>query len=550
MTASNISTPRRSSDALSLPHGLTLHRPAVSIRIEDLARETQGRMLTFADLLAITQNPIENKRVDSETIAKVEPPLPRRKHNPLADPAMLEATQKEELAITQWINKKVKFLSASDPNDTRKKDRILGEIEYYLRTTCEAPLLTFAEERTIGKDIEMSHEQWSTALLSIPVVQSLAFDLIRQCIKTGRHRQLLDEEQSGEDLQTTDRFIQTLSREWKSLNTTQRTERLVQLGIKNRWMENVMKAASSLQKMADSAKNFDTSLLAKGENVLMKRIGSRSAGKILPALHGIDNAEKWHTVWVNAKQRLCLSNMRLCVAIAAKHQHQGLPLTDLISEGSIGLMRATELFDHSLGWKFSTYATWWIRRGITRELQGKSRTVRVPSNRHYLARDIAKASQRITQEAGHKLSDGELSEALMQEFDITMKELADVRRGYVSIDKPIGNGDATLGDLLLKDQSMPAPAVATDQHALREKIKSVLQMLSYRDREVIKMRYGLGDGHPYTLIQCQRVFGVTRERIRQIEAHALGKLNLENRRKLIKPFVDDLPFVQEKEKDL
>lgn len=290
----------------------------------------------------------------------------------------------------------------------------------------------------------------------------------------------------------------------------------------------------------ESAEEMEKMLTQEGLNIDDPvRMYLKEIGKVplLDAERELYLAERMAQGDEAAKNELVEANLRLVVSIAKRYVGKGMFFLDLIQEGNLGLMKAVEKFDYTKGYKFSTYATWWIRQAITRAIADQARTIRIPVHMVETIHKVSRYSRQLLQELGHEASPEEIAEKMGMSAD-KVREIMKIAQDPVSLETPIGEEeDSHLGDFIPDDDS-PAPAEAASYALLREQLCEVLQTLTPREEHVLKLRFGLTDGRTRTLEEVGKEFNITRERIRQIEAKALRKLRHPSRSKRLRDYLD------------
>ncbi len=304
-------------------------------------------------------------------------------------------------------------------------------------------------------------------------------------------------------------------KEYKSMYTRVKNKKVNKDQLKNKLCFNIKSSTSDPVRMYLKEIGKIRLLTAYGEVQLAKRI------------EGGDNT---------SKQLLVKANLRLVVSIAKKYIGRGLLFLDLIQEGNIGLIRAVEKFDYRRGFKFSTYATWWIRQAITRAMADQARTIRIPVHMIENINKLIRVQRQLLQELGRDPSPEEISEKINFTPDM-IREIIKISQHPISFETPIGEeGDSYLSDFI-EDSDVEAPSEAASLKMLQNKVKEILNTLDYRERKIIELRFGINDGQPKTLEEVGREFGVTRERIRQIEFKTLNKLRSSKRSKALRDFL-------------
>ncbi|MCG6154836.1 RNA polymerase sigma factor RpoD [Rubinisphaera margarita] len=457
--------------------------------------------------------------------------------------------------------------------------RIDDPVRIYLTQMGEIPLLTRDEEITLAKKIEVTRKQFRRHLLENDCAMRAAIDTLAKVhrgelpfdrtIKVSLTESLEKDQVLGRmphNLKTLDFLMQknrhdfersidqNLSAEERkaarnSLNTRRRkmTTLVEELSLRTQRLQPLFKRlqqiCSRMHELKARLKVLNRRTNAAEEAAAVERelhdlmIMTFETPETLAAR--IDEINKRFCAYETAMRELSGGNLRLVVSIAKKYRNRGMNFLDLIQEGNTGLMRAVDKYEYRRGYKFSTYATWWIRQAITRAIADQARTIRIPVHMIETMSRLRKVSKDLVQELGREPTVEEMAEAA----NVTIEEarrVMKISRQPVSLDRPIGEGeDSYFGDFI-EDQSTDSPVSTATQEMLKDKIDHVLRTLTYREREIIKLRYGLGDGYTYTLEEVGRIFKVTRERVRQIEAKAVRKLQHPVRSHQLKGFLESL----------
>jgi len=450
-------------------------------------------------------------------------------------------------------------------------------VRMYLTQMGEIPLLTRQEEISLAKRIELTRARFRRCLLECDYVIQIAVKVLKR-VHTGelpfdRTVQVSVTDRLEKDqilgrfphnLRTIDTLLKQNKDDYrmatsKSLKVSQRRaawQRLArrrrravklveELGLRTQRIEPMIRVLEDFSRRVDTLKaQIDAHKKSKGSInerkpwIIEYRNILRATQESPTSLRNrVRNLKAVYSLYQQAKRGLSEGNLRLVVSIAKKYRNRGLSFLDLIQEGNAGLMRAVDKFEYRRGFKFCTYATWWIRQAITRAVADQSRTIRIPVHMVETMSRVRNVSRQLLQELGREPTIEETAKRAGTAVDEARRVLA-MSRYPISLDRPVGNSeDSHFGDLL-PDSGAENPAIGAAQEMLRGRIAKVLKTLSYREREIIKLRYGLGDGYSYTLEEVGHIFKVTRERIRQIEAKAVRKLQQPSRSQELAGFLD------------
>ncbi|MCC6574337.1 MAG: RNA polymerase sigma factor RpoD [Planctomycetes bacterium] len=466
----------------------------------------------------------------------------------------------------------------SEPKPPVDEDgRIDDPVRTYLQQMGEIPLLTRDEEIALAKKIEVTRKRFQKRVLEsqIALVESirilgevergeLAFD---RTMKFNSEFEMAKSEMSArlnDNLTTLKKIVHMNQQDWlihergpgsekERLKAYQRVRSrqkkavilLEELNIQTKKIKPMMDEIDRVSRKAnwlwrEVERLKDQSEAKKRVEQMQEELGTMLRRAMEPMEELTERCNEMRSrykAYEEAKRRLFSGNLRLVVSIAKKYRNRGLSFLDVIQEGNTGLMKAVEKYEYRRGYKFSTYATWWIRQAITRSIADQARTIRIPVHMIETMSKLRNVAKRLMQETGREPSVKELATAAEISYE-EAKRVLKISKHPISLDRPIGDSeDSFFGDFI-EDNNAESPVNVASQEMLKDKIDKVLNTLTYREREIIRLRYGIGDGHTYTLEEVGRIFKVTRERVRQIEAKAIRKLQHPVRSRKLEGFLD------------
>ena len=457
--------------------------------------------------------------------------------------------------------------------------RIDDPVRMYLTQMGEIPLLTRAQEISLAKKIEITRKRFRRELLESDYVMKAGIDILVRVLKaelpfdrtikvsmteglektqiSGRmphnlrtleelrklniddFNTIMSADATIEDRETARQNLIVRRRKMVTLleELSVRTQRL-QPSIKR--LSQISDRMTELERQIDNLKHLKS---ARDERANLQRelhdLMQMTLETPTSLRRRIESVELRFAEYEKSMRELSGGNLRLVVSIAKKYRNRGLSFLDLIQEGNTGLMRAVDKYEYRRGYKFSTYATWWIRQAITRAIADQARTIRIPVHMIETMSKLRRVSKTLLQENSREPTLEETAEAAKVSLDETRRVMR-ISRHPISLDRPVGESEDSYFGEFIEDDATDSPVDSATQEMLKEKIDHVLKTLTYREREIIKLRYGLGDGYTYTLEEVGRIFKVTRERVRQIEAKAVRKLQHPVRAKQLKGFLDVL----------
>jgi RNA polymerase primary sigma factor len=554
-------------------------KPTAEQQIESLVQRGKARgYLTYEEMNdSLPDDLVSPERLDRILMTLDELGVDLIDELELASREMAARAQEGGAEAAWESEQEARRAAVSLPTDAETQKRIDDPVRMYLTQMGEIPLLTRDEEIFLAKRIELTRKQFRRKVLASDLAISSAIDVLRQvesgelpfdrtmkiCISENLAKNTIIK-RAPENLTTSEKLLEANRRDYEDLvapgtkeemaeasrrRMRARRQKCVQLleelSLRTSRIQTITKKLAAihqkqqeikgrLAEMADSREDAGEAAALRDELEGFERLTGEKAEDLTVRLQRVQQCSGEYE---EAKRSLSGGNLRLVVSIAKKYRNRGLSFLDLIQEGNTGLMRAVDKYEYRRGYKFSTYATWWIRQAITRAIADQARTIRIPVHMIETMSKLRNISKRFLQEAGREPTLEELADEARLPV-IEVRRVMKISRHPISLDRPVGESeDSYFGDFI-EDETAESPVTAATQEMLKSKIDHVLKTLTYREREIIKLRYGIGDGQTYTLEEVGRIFRVTRERVRQIEAKAIRKLQHPVRSRKLEGFLD------------